>query len=274
MFLKMLYYVYARIFGRTIFIRLNNLFFHLGLRGMGVLNYQNDVISGERSFLRSIIKPQTKQIIVDVGANIGEYSRLINELNLDANIFAFEPHPGNFEQLQRSVPGENFHAFQKGASNRDETIKLFDYDEHCGSSHATLYREVIEDLHHQKAQVLEVPVVRLDHFLEQRGIGWVDLLKVDTEGHELAVLQGLSHFLEHHKERIGIIHFEFNEMNLISRTTFKDFMDFLPNYSFFRLLPSGELLPFSVYSSLKMEIYAYQNIIAKLRRPATDHIFR
>ena len=264
-FSRFIYYLYAKIFGRKIFFQFNAILYNLGLRGLGILNYQNDTISGEKTFLKSIIRPQGTPVIIDVGANIGDYSRRILALNSDAQIFALEPHPVNFKQLQRLVKGRNVCTLQMGASNRNETIALYDYEKQNGSSHASLYREVIENLHHQKAVAQEVPLVRLDNFLEQQGILWVDLLKVDTEGHELAVLQGLSTYLEKNYEKIGIIHFEFNEMNLISKTTFKDFFEFLPNYSLFRLLPSGELLPLNEYSSLKMEIYAYQNIIAKLR---------
>ena len=53
---------------------------------------------------------------------------------------------------------------------------------------------------------------------------------------------------------IRTIQFEFNEMNIISHATFKDFWDILRGYHFFRLLPGGRLMPIVVYRPLLCEI--------------------
>ena len=88
------------------------------------------------------------------------------------------------------------------------------------------------------------------------------MLKIDTEGHEFAVLRGASNLLK--TGRIDVIHFEFNEMNVVSRVFFKDIWDFLPNYDFYRMLPDG-LAQIKNYSPVFCEIFAYQNIVAKLK---------
>jgi hypothetical protein len=54
-------------------------------------------------------------------------------------------------------------------------------------------------------------------------------------------------------------------MNIVSKSTFKDFWDFLSGYNFYRLLPGGALLPIEDYSPILNEIYAFQNIIAILK---------
>jgi hypothetical protein len=59
---------------------------------------------------------------------------------------------------------------------------------------------------------------------------------------------------------IDVIQFEFNEMNVISRTFFKDFFDFLPEYDFFRLTHQGALF-IRRYTPCFCEIFAYQNIV-------------
>jgi len=98
----------------------------------------------------------------------------------------------------------------------------------------------------------------LDDFTEKEKITYIDFLKIDTEGNELAVLLGASNLLEHKK--IGCIHFEFNEMNIISRVFFRDFRKTLCNYDLYRLLPNG-LLPICD-SPVLNELFAYQNVIA------------
>ena len=78
------------------------------------------------------------------------------------------------------------------------------------------------------------------------------------------VLRGITEFIQSGK--IGAIHFELNEMNVSSRTFFRDFWDILPNYVFYRLLPTG-MVKIERYSPLFCEIFAYQNIVAILKPP-------
>ena len=86
----------------------------------------------------------------------------------------------------------------------------------------------------------------------------VDFLKIDVEGHELAVLRGAERMLG--AGSIRLIQFEFNEMNVVSRTFLRDFRLLLPNYTMYRLLPKG-LLPLGEVPVLT-ELFAYQNILA------------
>ena len=138
-------------------------------------------------------------------------------------------------------------------------MKLFDYKSNNGSSHATLYENVIKDLHKEDSISHEVDIIFLDEFLKDQMVEEVDLVKIDTEGNEFNVLVGLKDYIQ--KRKIKAIHIEFNEMNIISKSTFKELWDFLPQYNFYRLLPGGGLLPIKNYSPLWTEIYAFQNLI-------------
>ena len=51
------------------------------------------------------------------------------------------------------------------------------------------------------------------------------------------------------------------EMNVISKTFFKDIVDLLPGYDFYRLLPDG-LKALGTYKSAHFEIFSFQNIVA------------
>ena len=67
-------------------------------------------------------------------------------------------------------------------------------------------------------------------------------------------------------QRIKAIQFEFNEMNIVSHSTFKDFWDLLSkNYKLYRIVNSNFLIEIKKYHPLRNEIYGYQNIIAKLK---------
>lgn len=89
------------------------------------------------------------------------------------------------------------------------------------------------------------------------------MLKIDTEGNEFKVLLGCLEALK--EKRINAIHIEFNEMNIVSKVSFKDFWDLLSDYNFYRILPGGGLLPIKNYSPIMCEIYAFQNIVAILK---------
>ena len=154
---------------------------------------------------------------------------------------------------------DNFHGFNVGVGDSNGEISLYDYADNDGSTHASLYQEVIEGIHHSKAIEHKVKIIKLSDFVTEHGIDYIDLLKIDTEGNEMQVLLGLKDFIAEGK--VGTIHFEFNEMNVISRVFFKDYFDLLPNYDFYRLLPNG-MLPIKRYIPIDCEIFAYQNIVA------------
>jgi len=254
---------YARIFARNIFRKFNILLFHLSLRGLGVLNWQNDRLSGEKEWANHYLRGKQAPVVLDVGANIGKWSNSIHEINKGARIFAFEPHPKNYTRLVEHV-GDKASPFNLAVGDERSTLELFDYEANDGSSHASLYREVISDIHGSNCVSHSVEVIRLDDFLDEHGIEEVDLLKIDTEGNELQVLRGAERHLK--KRCIKAIQFEFNEMNIVSKASFKDFWNMLAaQYNLYRLLPGGGALKIKSYSPVFCEIYAYQNIVALLK---------
>jgi FkbM family methyltransferase len=152
--------------------------------------------------------------------------------------------------------------YNLGIGASEASLYLYDYADKDGSPHASLYKDVIEQIHKGQAIAHEVRIISLDAFVIKHNIKRVGLLKIDTEGHELEVLRGFEQCIRDNK--VDLIHFEFNEMNIASRIFFKDLWEFLPNYDLFRMLPDG-LVPIRNYSPVFCEIYAYQNIVAKLK---------
>jgi len=254
--------IYRFIFARPMFLKWNNLLYRLSLSGLGILNYENSKVSGEFRFVNKLsILSGLDGVIIDVGANQGAYSLMCAKARPGTQIYSFEPHPKTFLSLVRNLPDSKFLCFNKALGAECKTLRLFDYKDEDGSSHATLYSDVIKEIHKKNFTSHEVEVTTLDNIINENKIIKVSLLKIDAEGHELEVLKGASKAIN--KRMIMAIHFEFNEMNVISRSFFKDFVDLLPEYDFYRLLPSGMI---SIkYSPLNSEIFAYQNIVAILR---------
>jgi FkbM family methyltransferase len=255
-------YLYSLIFAHPWLYKWHKLLLHLALRGLGILNSADARNNGEETFLKKYLSSKPNATIFDVGANVGNYSREILKVVPKAKVFAFEPHPKNFEKLKtikNQTDTNNFEAFHCACGNQNGNLELHDYADRGGSSHASLYKGVIEEIHKKKSVSVLVDLIKLDDFVKEHEIKHIDLLKIDTEGHELAVLKGLLNFID--AGNVSAVHFEFNSMNVLSRSFFRDFYQILSGYTFYRLLPNG-WVDISKYDPIYCEIFAFQNIIA------------
>jgi FkbM family methyltransferase len=232
------------------------------LHAVGVLNYENYTVSGERRFLKRFLERYPTAVVIDVGANAGQYSELVRELAPEAVIHAFEPHPVSFAALAQLAAKIGVAAHPLALGETHSTIEIFDYADEAGSQHASVYREVIEGVHRRPACSWTIRCETLDSIADEWSLTGIGLLKIDTEGHELAVLKGSRRLLE--AGAIDVIQFEFNEMNVISRVFMRDFFALLPNYRIYRLLSEGAIA-FETYDPTFMEVFAYQNM-ACIRR--------
>jgi FkbM family methyltransferase len=241
---------------------MNTALHSLALHGLGVLNFDSDHASGERFLIKEYLPSRIKQsdpVFFDVGANVGALTTELLEVFPGASIYSFEPHPQTFLQLQRAMVGRGQVCCNNVALGRQPGhITLYDRSDYSGSAHASVFAEVISDIHRQDVTAVDVRVDTLDSVVKAQGIGYIDYLKIDTEGSELEVLFGGSQLLS--EGRIGYIHFEFNEMNVVSKVFLRDFRKLLAGYEFFRLLPQG-LLPLGT-TVVTTEIFGYQNILA------------
>jgi len=253
--------VYVLLFARRVFYPVNLFLYKLSLFGLGLRNYENDTVSGENAFIK-FLKASRKLdsgVIMDIGANIGNYSTMLREKGITLPIFAFEPHPVAFGKLSEAATAYNFTAIPEGAGEESTMATIYDYQGDGGSEHASMYKGVIEHLHKGKAEEITIAITTVDEFVAKHHISKIALLKIDTEGHELSVLKGAKQTIAEGKA--AVIQMEFNEMNIISRTFFKDIVDLLPSYSFYRMLPDG-MKALGPYNSTNYEIFSFQNIVA------------
>lgn len=242
--------------------------YRVAIHGMGVLNYNDFNISGEEFFLSSVVASKKKGEITvfDVGANSGSYSTRIRSIWPGSIVYAFEPHPNTYQELQGVAMRGGFHAVNVACGESAGELEFFDKSQSDGSSHASMYRGVIEGLFESPSIKRIVKVTTLDDFAAENNINRIDLLKIDTEGHEFKVLLGAQKLLSEGK--IDILQIEFNEMNVYSRTFFLDFWNLLNDYHFFRLAPDG-MIPITRYVPIECEIFAFQNLVAIRKQMAT-----
>jgi FkbM family methyltransferase len=249
--------LYRRLFCGKAFYKYNKILFDLSKHGIGILNFENSRVSGEAFFVERF-KTLKNGTVFDIGAHMGDYSELLRRTNDSLDIYCFEPHPVTFAKLQTHArKGVNVYNLAIGNTNGE--FKLFDYKDKDGSEHATVYKEVIESIHKGSPIEHTVQMKKLDDFIAENKIPVINLLKIDAEGHELDILKGCENSLRNNI--IEIIHFEFNEMNVVSRVFFKDFWDMLPDFYFYRMLPDA-LIRIEEYNPLLCELFAFQNIAA------------
>ena len=88
-------------------------------------------------------------------------------------------------------------------------------------------------------------------------------MKVDVEGLELSVLKGAKDAFA--AGRIRMVQLEFSELDVYARTFFQDFREFLQDFEIYRILDNGALLPLADHPALLLELFHYQNLVAKRR---------
>jgi FkbM family methyltransferase len=133
------------------------------------------------------------QCVCDVGAHVGLYTYVAAAVRQSprTRIFAFEPLPDLSETIQRNILQNGLNgvaAVSAAAGDQPGRAELFiPEDQH----YATLERGWLDMHHIQQFRSVSVNVIQLDAFFTKHGPPLPDLVKVDVEGHEEAVLQGM-----------------------------------------------------------------------------------
>jgi len=255
------------ILARPRFMRLNEFLFVLVIRTMGVLNFQNVRLTGENDFVRNYLlaRDDSNFLVLDVGANVGEFAELVLASTNSINVISFEPNPVPFGELARKCEkyGPRLEAVKMAISDFSGPVDLIVDDSRPFGGFSTLHSEIHSESD-PTIRRIETPATSIDHFFENRRIPEIALLKIDVEGHEKKVLIGAKELIN--KSQPHAILFEFNYMHIHSNTTLTDLMALIGgDYDFFRLLPKGNLYPLKDKHMWLREIYAFQNIVCLLR---------
>jgi len=119
--------------------------------------------------------------VVDVGANVGEFTIMCSQ-NTE-KVFAFEPDPNCFLCLKENTRAiDNVDIINYCASNVNSNKVFYLLSEDADSS-------LIEPKTYNDK--IEINTVRLDSWMDSKGLPEIDFLKIDAEGAELEVLEGL-----------------------------------------------------------------------------------
>lgn len=163
--------------------------------------FEKDILYCMRDVIKSL---GTQVTVLDVGANVGQHALFLSPYA--EHVYAFEPY-----QPVRQIADYHFR------SNNLNNVTLYPVGLSDESMHLPFYPPPSTNLgkgsfdsDFQKAttqpEILEV--VNGDNFLEVNLINHVDLIKIDVEGFEKKVLQGLTNTL---KQSRPIVFFELSK---------------------------------------------------------------
>jgi FkbM family methyltransferase len=170
--------------------------------------------------------PEKRLVVFDVGANVGDWSEpLLSYIassfhNAVSDLHMFEPVPDTLAILQgrllNTSKGATLHYHQVALSSAKGSEAIY-----------LLGASGINSLHPDKitAKSPSIQIVKdtISSFCTTNEIQKIHLLKCDTEGHDMEVIQGALPLLK--QNRISVLQFEYNHRWIYSRHYLKDVFD-------------------------------------------------
>jgi FkbM family methyltransferase len=174
-------------------------------------------------------------------------------------VHCFEIAPQMFERLKVTLRGFASATLNPiGLSDSEGTLELKYVPGAPNTS--TVHEPLVASSWGFSHETVSVPVTTGDSYASRNRIGHIDILKIDTEGHELSVLNGLVGMLKVGK--VSLIQFEHGSVHISSRTLLRDFYQLLGPLGFAigRLHP--RCVDFKDYDHREDEQFRMGNYIA------------
>jgi FkbM family methyltransferase len=213
-------------------------------QGIGCAGKANSAT--DRAVLRELKGVGEPLVIFDAGANRGQFLQLALSEFGQSVIHAFEPSSAAFAELRQRFGAKSGVVLNNFALGSETSERSLYYDV-AGSELSSLYPRRVEYHGHSFTGSEQVQVKTLDDYCAEQGVTRIDLLKLDVEGHELAVLNGALKMFE--RDAIDRVSFEFGGCNLDSRTFVRDFVEFFESrdMKLARVTAAGKLYPIARY---------------------------
>lgn len=210
--------------------------------------YTFDSELNEQKLVRRLVGPG--MTVLDVGANIGKYSRLFSLLTGTAGrVVAFEASPATASGLAEDLRRDgcaNVSVVAAAVFSKRGSVKLNEFPrEYCSWNSIGTPR--MEDPGNPARMVpiertVDVPAVTLDEYCAENSIAHVHYLKLDVEGVEIEALKGARRLLE--SKSVDWVQFEISRKMLEGAgTTARAVFDFLAEagYEVHRITAKGAI---------------------------------
>jgi FkbM family methyltransferase len=165
----------------------------LSLGGYHIINktqFGNDILTD----IKTIFQPAKKLTLFDIGANLGQTSLEFVKAFPKSRIYSFEPDPDTYSGLVKETKTySEIKTFNIGFGEQKARLQMNINKGSGGSSILPVSDKIKEVASGDWTECIgqrEVEITTLNSFCEEQSIKYIDLLKMDTQGYELRILEG------------------------------------------------------------------------------------
>ena len=225
---------------------------------LAVLDYGTFLTLLSEIFFRRIYYFESESpspLILDAGSNIGMSILFFKHLYPRCRVVGFEPDPQTFEVLKSNIRQnrwDHVEVFNKALHSTDGEIAFYTEANRAGSGKMSTVRERFGNSPARFLRCQTVEAVQLSRFIVEE----IDLLKMDIEGSERAVMKELSdaNKLRFIKQIVLEYHHHLNP----SEDRLSEVLRILEENGFGYQISSGATAPLAPYTIQPILIYAYR----------------
>jgi len=133
------------------------------------------------------------KIVFDIGANIGEISKIAANSFPEAHIYSFEPVSSTYQRLCENMKdfGDRIHCHNFGFFNTSQVMDI-NITSFNGANSLIEQSKEHKNIHPHIKEIKteEIQLLTLDSFVSEKNIEHIDLVKIDVEGVEKEVIEG------------------------------------------------------------------------------------
>lgn len=202
---------------------------YLQRKGYVQLRGEDDLAMARR---KCLLASQAIDLVVDVGANIGQYGLAMRGLGYQGRIVSFEPMQAAWAQLSAAMERDAaWDGFKLALGEETGAVDLHIAANSVSSSLLDMLPRHLQNAPRSAYTGLEtVPLRRLDDVVDEQAIGGENIwLKLDVQGYERAVLIGAERLLQ----RSRIVQLEMSLVPLYAgQAAFPELLDLLDKAGF------------------------------------------
>ena len=183
--------------------------------------------------------PYAPSLVIDVGANIGDYSAAMRTRHPATEIHAFEPSPVAAADLKKRFAADRLFTMNIMALS-DVSSRVPLYGDRPGSRKASLVKRDLRHYAFSFDAVEEVDAATFETYWRANlDCRQIDIVKLDVEGFELKVLRGFGPAID----AVRVFQFELGGCAIDTQIYLRDFWHMFTERGFeiYRLSPFGPL---------------------------------
>lgn len=196
-------------------------------KGYKISKINKNNLLNDNPFLAIQSRLGSNPIIFDIGANLGQTIFKVKTIFPNSYLHSFEPSKDCFKRITQDYGNvENVFLNNKAVGCEKGSLEFNEYS--WSALNSFLKRA------YTKSEIIDtyfVEIVSVDDYCSENDIPYINLLKTDTEGFELNVLQGANKMMNQNKVQFVFVEIFFHE-NYIGQSSFSDIFNYLSQNGF------------------------------------------